>query len=79
MLEKAWEKIDKFYLLLSIILILLGIMLVVAFRGIFSAYLNAYEIDQKDIQVGQRIEKDSLEEAYTWLTDKKTLTLQIRD
>ncbi len=79
MLERAWDKIDKFYLVLATVLTLMAIMLVVAFRGIFSAYLNVYEIDQKDIQADAKVQKESLEEVYLWTINKESLPLQIRD
>ncbi len=79
MLEKIWDKIDKFFLAFAIALVVMSVMLVVAFRGIFSAYLTAYEIDQKDIQVNTRIDEDSLEEAYFWAINKSSLPLQVRD
>lgn len=78
MLEKVWDKIDKFYFVLAIVLGVLATMIVVAFRGIFSAYLSAYEISEKDVGIGAKIEKEKLEEAYTWLTTKETIPLKIR-
>lgn len=79
MLERVWDKLDKFYLILAVVLSLMAVMLVVAFRGIFSAYLNAYEINQKDMQVDVKVEKEPLEEVYKWVTNKESLPLQIRE
>lgn len=79
MLKKAWEKLDRFYLILAIVLTLMAVLLVVTFRGIFSAYLNVYEIDQKDINVDVKVQKESLDEAYVWVTEKEGIPLQIRD
>lgn len=79
MLEKVWDKLDKFYVVLAIVLTLMAVMLVVAFRGIFSAYLSAFEISEKDIGVNVKINKEALDEVYTWSTTKKSVSLQIRD
>ena len=79
MLKKAWEKLDRFYLILAIVLTLMAVLLVVTFRGIFSAFLNVYEIDQKDINVDVKVQKETLDEAYVWVTEKESIPLQIRD
>lgn len=79
MLKKAWEKLDKFYLILAIVLSVMAVMLVVAFRSMFSAYLNAFEIDEKDVQVDAKVDKESLEEVYVWTMNKNTVSLQIRN
>jgi hypothetical protein len=78
MLEKVWDKLDKFYIVLAVVLMLMAIMIVVTFRGIFSAYLSAYEISDKDTGVNARIKKEALDEAYVWLTTKKATPLLIR-
>ncbi len=79
MLEKTWEKLDKFVLILAVVLTLMAVVVIVAFRGIFSAYLDANEINNKDTKVDTEIEKEQLEEAYLWATNKTSVSLQIRD
>ena len=79
MYRRVWEKLDKFYLILAIVLTLMAVMIVVAFRGIFSAFLHAYEIDQAEVQVDAKIDKDLLDETYTWLADKTSIPLRVRD
>ncbi len=79
MLDRIFEKIDKFYFVFIVVLTLMAVMIIVAFRGIFSAYLDAYEISQKDIQADMEIKKDSLEEAYLWVTEKSTVPLKLEN
>jgi hypothetical protein len=79
MLERAWEKLDKFYLILAVVLTLMAVMVIVAFRGIFSAYLGASDISSKDTQISKEIDQDSLEEAYAWISNKTSVSLEIRD
>lgn len=79
MLERAWEKLDKFYLILGLVLTLMAVMVIVAFRGIFTAYLDASDIKQRDIQVDVRVERESLDEAFAWTQNKISVPLQIRD
>jgi hypothetical protein len=78
MLTISWERLDKFYIALIVILALLAILVIVTFRGLFSAYLTAYEINQQDLDAGVRVDKEKLEEAYTFAFTKRTLPLQIR-
>jgi uncharacterized ion transporter superfamily protein YfcC len=79
MLERAWEKLDKFYLVLAIVLTLMAILLIITFRGVFSAYQYAYEIDQNKVQADDKVDKDLLEEAYLWTMNKTNIPLQVRD
>lgn len=79
MLMKAWEKLDKFYLVLGIVLTLMSVMVIAAFRTIFSAYLYAGEITSENTQISAEIQKESLDEAYSWATNKTAFSLQIRD
>ena len=39
-----WAKIDKFYILFVVIMVLLAAMVVYVFQGIFSSFILAYEI-----------------------------------
>jgi hypothetical protein len=73
-----WNKVDKFYVVLVVTLALLSILLIVTFRSLFSAYLTAYEIDQKELAKGVRVDVDKLDEAYSFSYTKKTLPLEIR-
>lgn len=79
MLEKVWGKLDKFYLVLALVMALSAVLLVVVFKGVFSAYLNAYDVGQKDLQVDAKIQKESLEEVYLWVSNKETVPLEVRD
>lgn len=76
---KAWEKIDKFYLVLAVVLTLMAVMVIVAFRTVFSTYLNASEITSKDTQISMDIDNKSLDEAYNWVTNRPSVSLQIRE
>ena len=76
---KAWEKLDKFYLILAVVLTLMAVMVIVAFRTIFSAYLYSNEINSKDTQMSTDIDKASLEEAYNWIMSRSSVSLQIRE
>lgn len=76
---KVWEKLDKFYIVLAVVLTLMAVMVIVAFKTIFSSFLNAGEITSKDTQISTEINKESLDEAYNWATNKSSVSLQIRE
>ena len=78
MLTTNLEKVNKFYLVLIAILILLAVMVIFSFRGVFSAYLTAYEIDQESFGNNTKVDKEKLEESYSWAFTKETLPLEIR-
>ena len=66
---KAWGKLDKFYLIFFSVLAALAVLVVFTFRGIFSAFLTAYEIDQPD-NTDIKINSDQLNEAYNFAFNK---------
>ena len=78
MISVNWDKVDKFYIVLMVTLTMLSVMLILTFRGLFSAYITAYEIDQREISGDVRIDKEKLEEAYSWVFTKETLPLEIK-
>lgn len=72
---KSWAKLDKFYVVLAFILIFMSALVIVTSRSMFSAYLTAYEIDQSALEVGLKINKESLDEAYNWVFYKSATPL----
>ena len=69
-------KIDRFMIILTIVLIIMATIVTFSFRGIFSAYLTAYEINQGTSN-DLRIEKEKLEEAHRWAFSDDSVPLRI--
>lgn len=61
-----WEKLDKFYIVLFLILSALGILVVYTVRGVFSAVINAYDVDQ-GAQNEVQVEKEKVDEAHEFI------------
>lgn len=78
MLTINWAKIDKFYLVLSGVLILLAVMVIFTAQGIFSAFLTASELGQRDAGKQLTIDARMLDEAYTFALEKEEVPLEIR-
>jgi cell division protein FtsL len=76
MLTLDLAKIDKFVIVLAITLVAMAVIVTFAFKGIFSAYLTAYEINQS-IDSDLRIEKERLEQAHAWAFSKEAVPLQM--
>jgi hypothetical protein len=74
------KKVSKFSVGLVGLLLLLAFLVIISFRGIFSAISTSREMDQEflDSQT-PRIDKDSLNRAYDWSRDKKVTTLDLRE
>ena len=70
-----WAKLDKFYLVLTLILICMSALVIMVFRTVFSSYITAYEIDQSALEAGLKINKEGLEEAYNWVFYKASTPL----
>ena len=68
-------KIDKFLYVLIFTLVLLSILVIFAFKSVFSAYLTAYEIDQENVGSNLKINKEKLDEVHKWVFEKETTPL----
>ncbi|OGM25128.1 hypothetical protein A2962_02390 [Candidatus Woesebacteria bacterium RIFCSPLOWO2_01_FULL_39_61] len=72
-----WGKLDKFYLVLTLVLVLMSVLVIMSFRTVFSSYITAYEIDQSALESGSKINKDKLDEAYSWVFNRQSTPLVI--
>jgi hypothetical protein len=55
----------------------MSVLVIISFRGIFSAFLDAYELDQSEISSQVKVDKEKLEEADRWLSERESVTLQV--
>jgi len=70
MLTIDWAKIDKFYIVLVIVLVFLTMTLIITFRTVFSAFNTAYEIDPATAAAPNTINEDNILESYEWIFGK---------
>jgi cell division protein FtsL len=77
MLKKAWTKIDRFYTILAIVLLILAAPVIYTALGIFSAIITAHELDASGSQV--RINKARLDQAIVEVYDKDVPALEVRE
>ena len=78
MLKIDWEKIDKFYLVFAFILIILSLVVIFTFNGVFSAFNTAYEIDQESVESELKVNKDNLGKAHKWVFEKSDVELNYK-
>ena len=71
----SWEKVDKFYLILAIILVLMSALLVFSVRGVISMFLTSRDIGSDAINPEVRVEKEKLNEAYGYVFNKNVIRL----
>jgi len=76
---KILEKIDKFYLILILVLGISGAIVVFTFRGIFASILTAYEIDLQTGSNDFKIEKEKQDQASASFYERQQVKLEIRD
>ena len=75
---KAWRKLDKYYLMLFGVMLVLAALTIYTFRQIFSNILKAQEtMDIKESEL--KIDKGKLEEAYSKISEKKVVRLDVGD
>ena len=70
-------KIDKFYIVFGVVMIILAATVIFSFRGIFSAFNLAYEFGRSDLESELKINKEKLDEAYTWAFERKSMDLDL--
>lgn len=70
MLQKVLIAIDRFYVVLIGTLLILLLLVVFTFKGMFSAIKTATEIDEQVINPGIGIDIDSLNRAYEVLNER---------
>jgi len=78
MLETDLQKIDKYLISLVLVLVLMAVIIVFAFRGVFSSFLNASSFDPSAVGSVVRVNQNDLNEAYTWAFGKTPEKLQVR-
>ena len=70
MLTIHWEKIDKFYLILTLVLIAMSVLLIFSFRGVFSLFLTSNEFNPEALAPPTRVNREKLQEASNWAFQK---------
>ncbi len=78
-LNKTLESVDKFYLVLTILLVAMGALLIFTFRGIFTAFTQASEIDTKEVGAELRVNSINQQAAGDWVFNKRVVPLGIRE
>ena len=75
-LKQGLESVDKFFIILTLVLIAMSVLLVFSFRGVFSLFLTAYEFDTESLSPPIRVNKENLAEAHNWVHNKEVVVLE---
>lgn len=78
MLETNSQKIDKYLVSLVAVLVIMAVLLVFSFKGVFSSFLNASSFDPSTVGSVTRVNQNDLNEAYTWAFGKVPEKLEVR-
>jgi hypothetical protein len=78
MLTKVWRKIDRFYLILAMVLLVLAAPVIYTAQGIFSGFIIAFEIDPT-LDAELRINKQKLDKAVRAVYDKNVPDFEISE
>lgn len=73
-----WLKNKRIYYLSFVVIIAVAALLVLTFRGVFSAVSTAYELDYVVQDSELRIDKDNLEAAYKIYYEREIPKLNVR-
>ncbi len=75
---KAWRKIDSFYPVSLVVVLILAALVVFTFRGIFSSIISAYEIEVDTRDAMLRIDRGKLDEALRAAYEREKVELRVR-
>lgn len=70
------RQVNKFYIFISVLLIILVTILIVSIRASIASYMVSNELEQGERLV--RVERQKLEEVYDWSFDREDVSLIIR-
>jgi hypothetical protein len=76
MSETNFQKIDKYFVTLVLVLVLMAGLLTISFKGVFSAFLLASDLDSTLFDNTVRINQNNLDEAYGWGYKREALRLE---
>lgn len=74
---KVWEKIDRFYPILIVVLIMLSALVVFVVRGIFTSIITSFDVQQEEGKSVVRVDKSKLDSAYSAAFNKEVVRLNI--
>lgn len=77
MLMKNLEKIDKFYYIFGLTVLILIAVIIVTINGVFGAIEKSQNITEK-VSGGQPLNEEKLNKAYQELDERKIIPLDIR-
>lgn len=75
---KIWEKIDKFYLLYSSVLVVMACITIYTFRVIFQSAIEMNAVGEEEKQESTRVNQTMLDEAYNFIFEKNPTKLQVK-
>lgn len=78
MLMKAWQKIDVFLPVFAIVVLLLAVLTIFTFRGIFSTFIGIYDVESNPADAQLRIDGTMLDEATRAYYQREKVQLQIK-
>lgn len=73
-----WAKIDKFYIVLFVILAAMAAVVIFTGRSIFTSFITAYEVEPDALSTKLRIDTGKLNDAYSWVNNKQSVSLEVR-
>lgn len=71
------RKIDKFFPVLVVTMLLLAALVIFAFRGIFSSFVTAFESEPEAIDSKLRIDKNKIDDAVKEAFEKEKIPLKV--
>lgn len=75
---KAWQKIDLFLPIFVVVVLLLAVLTIFTFRGIFSTFIGIYDVESNQADAQLRIDGTMLDEAVRAYYQREKVQLQIR-
>jgi len=75
---KALQKIDKFYVVFILSMVVMGIFLIYTFRSIFTSVTTSGDVETKVTEAELRIDREKLGNVLKSYNERKIVPLEIR-
>ena len=75
---KVLPKVDKFFIIFALAMVVMGILVVFAFRTIFEAISNSFDVESQVTESELRVDKTKLDDALNAFDNRNIVPLEIR-
>ena len=78
MSTKLLPKVDRFYIIFALVMVVMGVLVVFTFRTVFEAITNSFDVESQVTEAELRVDKTKLDNALNAFDNRNIVPLEIR-